>query len=273
LEDTIAQDSPRLFIEPGDTVWQPDADIALSPEHAHYLGVVLRLAEGAEVRPFNARDGEWLGRIGHIRKGRGQVHLRSRLREPAPPGGPTLVFSPLKRDATDLVIRMATELGVGRLAPVTTERTNTHRINPERWRAICIEAAEQCERLDIPQIDPLITLGAALDGWPSDVPLYAALERMTDPKTDLSAVPQGFAALIGPEGGFSPGEAARLERAAFVRPISLGQLVLRADTAACVTLGLLQARARAGTEGDTSGHSDLARLQAGFSANAHVQSR
>ena len=110
----------------------------------------MRRAPGDPVRLFNGRDGEFSARIETIRRDRANLHVDRRLRPQAPEPDLWLVFALLKRDATDLVVQKATELGVAALLPVITERSNAHRMNADRLTAIAIEAAEQCERLTVP---------------------------------------------------------------------------------------------------------------------------
>ncbi len=215
----------------------PGAELIPTEAQAHYLANVLRLGPGAPLAVFNGEAGEWLARIGALKRGRATLVIERELRPQRPTPELTLAFAPLKRDATDLVIRQATELGVTHLLPVTTIRTNAARINEERLAAIAREAAEQCERLDLPILAPLTTLAALLEAWPPASPLAVALER-TRPGPAPGAA---RALLIGPEGGFAPIEADALRQAAFVRPISLGPLILRAETAVVAGLALLQA--------------------------------
>ncbi|MBV0887327.1 16S rRNA (uracil(1498)-N(3))-methyltransferase [Komagataeibacter oboediens] len=239
------RDCPRLFISPETTApMAPGGMLDLEPGQAHYLGTVMRQQVGAAVTVFNARDGEWRGVIDHLRRDRCRIRLTERTRAPRPTPGLGLLFAPLKRDATETVIRMGTELGVTHFRPVVSERTNTHRINAARLESIAIEAAEQCERLDVPVIDPLADLPLVLSRWPDGVSLFAALERSEAPATPVSARP-GDCVLIGPEGGFSPREHDILRGRASVRPLSLGGLVLRADTAAVAALALVGAGLKA----------------------------
>ncbi|WP_419727944.1 16S rRNA (uracil(1498)-N(3))-methyltransferase [Lichenicola sp.] len=245
------QDLPRLYAEPGDEpAFDVGAVVPMAPGQAHYLGNVLRRAAGDTVHLFNAVDGEWLARIEGLRKDRGQFAVERQVRPGAPEPGPILVFAPLKRDATDLVVRMATELGVAALAPVLTERTNTPRINVERWRAIAIEAAEQCERLSVPAIHEPVRLFDLLSAWDPARPMLAAIERPGAWKTEMPA--GGIAAwrartdpavqpglLVGPEGGFAPSELALLRRYPCVVGVSLGRLILRAETACMAGLAAL----------------------------------
>ena len=111
----------------------------------------MRRGPGDTVLLFNGRDGEFAARIETIRRDRRQPCASSTgpaAQTPEP--DLWLAFALLKRDATDLVVQKATELGVAALLPVLTERSNTHRMNADRLTAIAIEAAEQCERLTVP---------------------------------------------------------------------------------------------------------------------------
>ncbi len=223
----------RLFVN---AALEAGAELAASEAQAHYLSHVLRLGPGAEVAVFNGRDGEYLARMGAARRGQATLILAHRLRAQAPSPDLWLVFAPLKRDATDLAVRQATEMGVSALVPVFCEHSNTGRINPERWAAIAREAAEQCERLDVPEIREPAKFFDLLALWPAGRRLAAAVERR-----GAAPVPAGAGALlVGPEGGFAPSELDALARASFVSPICLGPRVLRAETAIVAGLALLQ---------------------------------
>lgn len=244
------QDLPRLHASPQHAELASGAVLPMADGQAHYLGHVLRRQPGDGVRLFNDRDGEWLAIIDALRKDRGSLRVAEPLRAPAAEPGPTLLFAPLKRDATDLVVRMATELGVAALQPVMTERTNTARINAERWLAIATEAAEQCERLSIPAIGAPVRLPDLLGAWEAERPLLAAIERAGQREAGPAGTIAGWRAgagpsvqpglLVGPEGGFSPAELAFLRTRAFVVTVSLGRLILRAETAAIAGLAALQ---------------------------------
>ena len=140
---------PRLYV-PADLT--PGATIAGTTSQAHYLGTVLRCQPGDPVHLFNGRDGEWQAHIAALRRDRLCLTVETQRRPQQPEPDLWLVFALLKRDATDLVVQKATELGVSALLPVLTERTNAARINPDRLTAIATEAAEQCERLTVPLI-------------------------------------------------------------------------------------------------------------------------
>lgn len=226
---------PRLFTQAA--LPAPGADVALAEPQAHYLGTVMRRRVGDAVLLFNGRDGEWRGRLTALSRGRGTVTLDARSRPQADEPGPWLLFAPVKRDATDLIVRMATELGAEAILPVLTERSNTTRVNEDRLLAIAIEAAEQSERLGVPTLHPPRRLFDVLADWPPTRTLFAAIERSGAPPP----CPDGPAALlVGPEGGFAPHELDGLRRSAMVRPVGLGPLVLRAESACASGLALLR---------------------------------
>lgn len=212
--------------------------VALSPAQAHYLGTVMRRGPGDAVRLFNGRDGEFSARIETIRRDRASLRIERQLRCQSPEPDLWLAFALLKRDATDLVVQKATELGVAELHPVTTERSNTQRMNSERLTSIAVEAAEQCERLTVPRLHPVRALPDLLSDWPQARRLFAAVERMDGNPIAPRQGPRAL--LVGPEGGFTPAELDALRSHPFVTPVTLGPRILRAETACIVGLALLQ---------------------------------
>lgn len=228
--------NPRLYCVSHDVIWQIDHEVVLTAGQAHYLGKVMRLNPEDGVRVFNGRDGEWHAVIVELKRQEGRIRLVSPLRQQKETKGVELLFAPLKRDATELVIRMGTELGVTRFRPVVTARTNTHRLKLDRLQFIAQEAAEQCERLDVPEIKPLEPLAALLARWPRTRSLAVALERQGNNRVSV----ESQALLIGPEGGFSEEEIQHLLTHKAVKTFSLGSLILRAETAVCAGLAQLE---------------------------------
>jgi 16S rRNA (uracil1498-N3)-methyltransferase len=226
----------RLHVEASLTAGQ---SVEATAPQAHYLATVMRRSAGDRVRLFNGRDGEWEALITASGRGKAAFAAEHLVRPQADDADVRLMFAVLKRDATDMVMQKATELGVSALLPVFTERTNAVRVNADRLRAIAVEAAEQSERLTVPVLYPPRPLHDALADWPADRLLFAATERADAVPLTPARGPAGL--LIGPEGGLGPRDRALLERYGFVRPVSLGPRILRAETAAIVGLALLQA--------------------------------
>ena len=213
--------------------------IEATESQVHYLGGVMRRTAGDAVHLFNGRDGEWTGRIASLSRHKATFAVETLIRPQCAETDLWLAFAVLKRNATDLVVQKATELGASALLPVFTERTNAGRINLDRLRAIAIEAAEQSERLTIPDIRPARQLHEFLAAWPAERSLFVAQERAAAPP--LAPVTDPAALLIGPEGGFGPRDQEMLDGCGSVRAASLGPRILRAETAAIVGLALLQA--------------------------------
>ncbi|MEZ5930630.1 MAG: 16S rRNA (uracil(1498)-N(3))-methyltransferase [Alphaproteobacteria bacterium] len=211
--------------------------IELDRSKAHYLLDVMRLKVGDQVRLFNGQDGEWLAGIAEAGRRSCRLTVGERLRPPEEETGPTLLFAPIKKARMEMLVEKATELGVGRLMPVRTRRSIVDKVNTERLNTIAIEAAEQCERLTVPEISELQTLDRVLDGWPDDAPLYVADESGNGHPV-LKALQPGRSAafLIGPEGGFDPAELERLGEHPAVVKVDLGPRILRAETAGMVVL-------------------------------------
>jgi len=229
--------STRLFVK---APLGEGAVVALGPDQAHRLAAVLRARSGDTLRLFNGRDGEWQARLAELRRGAARCVAERQLRAQMPEPDLWLVFSLLKRSPTDWLVQKATELGAAALLPVTTERTNADRVNLDRLRAVAIVAAEQCERLTLPVIEPPRPLLAVLAAWPAGRKLVVSVERAAAPPV-APAHGQAAGLLVGPEGGWGPAELDALLQHPFVVAASLGPRVLRAETAAIVGLALLQA--------------------------------
>ncbi|WP_366657564.1 16S rRNA (uracil(1498)-N(3))-methyltransferase [Fodinicurvata sp. EGI_FJ10296] len=219
------------------------ATIETDPGHAHYLRAVLRGKPGDPVTLFNGRDGEWSAEIAALAKTSAQLTVRAQRRPQTVSPDLTLCFAPLKKAALDVLIVKATELGATRLKPVFTDHTDVTRLNTERIAANLREAAEQCERLDVPAIDDGRRLEDLLRDWPRERPLLACAARREAPSigTVASEVGAPAAILVGPEGGFAERELDLLAELPFVHPVGLGPRILRAETAAITALACWQA--------------------------------
>ena len=220
------------------------AGVELDSDQGHYLRHVLRLQRGAAVALFNPRDGEWRAAVDGFTKDRCRLVVESLRRSAeAPAAELSLLFAPIKRARLETLIEKATELGVTRLLPVLTRHTDIGRVNLERLAAIAREAAEQCERLSLPEIAQPQPLHQVLADWPGTPLLVCAESGPTRPLAAVAAAlpPGPVAFLIGPEGGFATSELDELARHPFVAHIGLGPRVLRAETAALAALSCWQA--------------------------------
>ena len=218
------------------------ASIRLEDAQSRYLLKVMRLSEGAKVRVFNGRDGEWVCALS--REGKSAV-LTPQTQTRAQYTGPELMllFAPIRRTRTEFIIEKATELGAARLQPVRTEYTQTSKLRLDRLESIAIEAAEQTERLDLPEIAEMAPLSSVLADWNRSIPLVycdegGSVAALSEQSAALKGKPCGL--LIGPEGGFSQRERQMLRGLDFVVPITLGPRILRAETAVVAALTLWQ---------------------------------
>ena len=217
--------------------------VAPHEQQVHYLLHVMRAKNGDLVSLFNGRDGEWLARIVDVSKRTCSLQCDRKIAEQNAVPDLWLCFAPIKKIPADYVVQKATELGVRKLQPVFTRRTIVNRVNLDRIRANAVEAAEQCGRMCIPQINEALDFDQLLSRWPVDRRLVYCDER-GDARPIAQAlaaeIEQPFALIIGPEGGFDPVERAALRSRSFVVPVSLGSRVLRADTAALAALAIWQ---------------------------------
>ena len=234
----------RLFVESDLT---EGTALPLDRAQANYLLNVLRMGEGDAVLVFNGHDGEWRAEVRPTgRKAAMLVPVERTRPQPSPPDL-QLLFAPLRKERLDYVIQKAVEMGAGRIRPVLTHHTQGApggRFNIERARANAVEAAEQCAILSTPVVDEPVKLAALLDGWGDRRMIFCdendAHQNPLDALADLRRG-EPLAVLIGPEGGFSDDERARLRAMDRVTPIPLGPRVLRADTAMVAALAVVQA--------------------------------
>lgn len=219
----------------------PGQAVALDEARANYLFAVMRLGVGADVHLFNGRDGEWRAEVAEAGKRRGIALCAEAT---APQGAPPdlwLLFSPIKKDRTSFIVEKAVEMGVARLLPVGTRHMNSERFRADRHQLHAVEAAEQCGATWVPEVAELQPLDRLLASWPEGRRLYWADEGEAGRAGLLVAQPGPAAILVGPEGGFSAEERARLQRLPFVTAFALGPRILRAETAALAALALYQA--------------------------------
>lgn len=234
----------RLFV---DAPLAAGAAVEASEGQAHYLSHVMRAKAGEAVALFNGRDGEWGARVAFPAKRRVHLDVGEKLREQTATPDVWLVFAPVKR--IEFLVEKATELGVAQLHPVSTRRTTIGRVNRMRLTAHCMEAAEQSDRLSVPEISEARPFLDVMGAWPQDRKLFfldetgggAPIAHVLANATADANVKGPCAFLTGPEGGFDQSELNALRRLPFATAVGLGPRILRAETAALAALACWQA--------------------------------
>ena len=229
----------RLFVE---HPLGPGQAVPLTPDQAHYLFGVMRLGVGAAVLLFDGKAGEWRAVVAEAGKRGGILLCEAQTRPLQMPPDLWLLFAPIKKARTDFIVEKAAELGAARIMPVQTQHTNSDRIRQDRLQAHAVEAAEQCGGTFVPEVGELISLDKLLASWPAERRILWCNEHLVGARDALlrDGVRGPWAILIGPEGGFSEREQARLAAMPMVVQASLGPRILRADTAAVAAMTLWQ---------------------------------
>lgn len=228
----------RLFVEHPLGAGQ---SLKLDKAQAHYLFGVMRQGEGAKLAVFNGSDGEWLAEVSQAGKRAGELECIAKRKEQMDPPDVWLMFAPIKKARTDFIVEKAAEMGAAKIVPVQTDFTNSERIRQDRLQAHAVEAAEQCGGTFVPEVTDLSKLSKLLDGWDATRQILFCDETLAGASSRLAELPAGpWAILIGPEGGFSDAERARLRALPFAHAVSLGPRILRADTAAVAAMTLWQ---------------------------------
>ena len=203
-------------------------DLSIADGQHHYIKNVMRMKEGDQLRLFNAEQGEFLFEIEALGKNKTKVSKREKLKEAEELARKIILAAPiLEKTRMRWMLEKATELGMTHYQPIKTERSELTKFNEEKSLAHMIEAAEQCERLDIPEILPIKTV-QQLSGT-----VLVASER--DENTQILkdyTLKSDVTLLIGPPGGVTEEEKNYfLEKENFTA-VSLGKNILRTETAA-----------------------------------------
>ena len=230
---------PRLYV---DTPLGAGARVELDAAQANYLGNVMRLKQGDQLLLFDGMSGEWLAVIAEAGKRRMTLLAGEPTRPQEAVPDLWLAFAPVKKGRVDWLVEKAVELGVGRLLPVVTRRTVVDKLNLDRMRAHIIEAAEQCGRTALAEIDEALKLEVFLKSRDPARTLYFADENGGEPA--VAAFGPGPALiLVGPEGGFTPEEGIAIRAASNAVAIGLGPRILRSETAALSAIAAWMASA------------------------------
>ena len=233
-QDTMS--NIRLYYP--DTIVENSTNL-LSKEHTHYLVNVMRLKRGFNVNFFN-KNGEWLSEIVFLDRDRVEVKFLNKIKEPLIPTNIELAIKKKKKTSMEIILQKATELGVAKITPIISERTEVKDLNIERARKIVIEATEQSNQLNIPDIQEPKKLKNFINSLNNDAGLFFA-DINTEKKIDKKNIEKykTISVLIGPEGDFSPAEREIILAKDNTIPFSLSKNILRTETAAISALSLI----------------------------------
>ena len=220
--------------------------IYIKDKQHHFLKNVLRTKVNDEINIFDGITGEWKSAVMSINRENTVLRVTNIVNKLKKSNDIWLVFAPIKHHRMSLAIQKATELGVSKIIPCITEFTNIKKINAQNLYDNAIEAAEQSERLDVPQIEKQVDLTTLLSNWPEDRNLIYCDEKIKERRSIIDLLTpikddnKKWAVLIGPEGGFSDSEQELITKSKNVLSVSLGDRLLRSDTAITVSLFCIQ---------------------------------
>ena len=220
-------------------------DLVLEKEDAHYLKNVMRLREGDNVFLFNSKDGEFKGEIISSDKKNIKIKLISKIENINIQGKISLIFSLIKSSKLDYLIQKCTEVGVKNFFPVISEKSIAKNLNIERTEKIIKESCEQSNQLYLPVIHTVEKLEKKIKSLDKNSIVFFADINSANKKIDEVIKNNKnceFYLLIGPEGDFSLKERDLLKNMNNCIPISLGQNILRSETAAVVGLAILNSK-------------------------------
>lgn len=214
-------------------------------ETAHHLGRVLR-AEAGQLHELSDGNHVWLARIEDVKRDRIEFSLVEELPSREPALQTTLLLAIVKFDAFEFALEKATELGVSAIVPLAAIRSEkallaAARKRSERWKKILFEASQQSRRRRIPALGALTKPETAFSAHNESLKILLSERADTPPLRSILEVhsPASAVALgVGPEGGWTDGEFQRARENGF-REASLGQLILRTETAVLAALASL----------------------------------
>jgi len=211
----------------------------LSKEHTHYVANVMRMKRGSNINFFN-KDGEWLSEIVFLDRDRVEVKFLNKLKEPSKNSNIELAICLVKKNPMDTILQKATELGVTKITPIISERTEVKELNFERAKKIVIEATEQSNQLIPPEISQVTKLKDFLNNLDiSTKLLFADVNSKDNLKKEVLSEAQSLSVLIGPEGDFSPTEIELIRKNPNVVSFTISKNILRSDTAVISAISLV----------------------------------
>ncbi len=224
------------------------AEVTLPAQAGEHVARVLRLAAGDPLTLFNGDGHDYEATLLAVGKREVSARVeRATVRDNESPLRLTLAQGMARGEKMDLIVQKATELGVARIVPLLTERSEV-KLDPARaekrlahWRAVAASACEQCGRARLPEILPALALPAWLASLAGDGALrLALLPEAESSARELCPGDAGAVLVVGPEGGLGERDVALLGDAGFTG-LRLGPRILRTETAGLAALAALQA--------------------------------
>ena len=211
----------------------------LSKEHTHYIVNVMRMKRGSNINFFN-KKGEWLSEIVFLEKDRVEVKFLNKIKESSATSNIELAICLVKKTPMEIILQKATELGVSKITPIISERTEVKELNLERANKIIIEATEQSNQLNPPVINQLTKLKDFINNKNNDIKLFFA-DVNSDYKLKSGDVSKSqlISILVGPEGDFSPQERELILAKSNLTSFTLSKNILRTDTAVISAISLV----------------------------------
>ena len=213
--------------------------VLLSKEHTHYLVKVMRLRRGSVINFFN-QEGEWKSEIIFLDKDRVEVKFLKKTKQTTSLSKIDLAICLVKKSPMEVILQKATELGVRKIIPIVSERTEVKELNYERANKIVIEATEQSNQLKPPEISRVIKLNEFLKNLDRTTKLlFADINSKDDLKSEDLKEGKSLCVLIGPEGDFSVSERVSILENSTVKPFTISRNILRSDTAVISAISLV----------------------------------
>ena len=216
-----------------------NSTILVSREHSHYIVNVMRLKKGSNINFFN-KEGEWLSEIISIERDKVEVQFLNKVKERSKISNIELAICLVKKTPMEIILQKATELGVRKITPIISDRTEVKDLNFERANKIIIEATEQSNQLNIPDLSQIIKLKDFINNISKDEKLFFAdVNSKHKPSSKDLGQDKKASVLIGPEGDFSPAERVLILSKPETVPFTLSENILRADTAVISAISLV----------------------------------
>ena len=211
----------------------------LSKDHTHYIMNVMRLKRGSKINFFN-KTGEWKSEIIFLEKDRVEVKFLKQVKSANNQSKIELAICLVKKNPMETILQKATELGVSKIIPIISERTEVKELNQDRAKKITIEATEQSNQLVPPEITEVIKLNDFLKKLDESTKLlFADVNSQDNLKIEDLQGSKSLCVLIGPEGDFSPLEREAIRGSLNVKPFTVSRNILRSDTAVISAISLV----------------------------------